>query len=52
MRVKDALAEIGIEPSWSFKYNGGANPIAFSVPKQYLTHSKIIDILRKAYELA
>jgi hypothetical protein len=32
--------------------NAGANPIAFSISKQYLNHSKIIDILREAYELA
>jgi hypothetical protein len=50
--VKDMLSELSIEPTWSFKYNGGANPIAFSVPKQYLNHSKIIELLREAYELA
>jgi len=46
------LAELSIEPSWTFKYNAGANPIAFTISKQHLTHSKIIDILKQAYELA
>ena len=32
--------------------NAGANPIAFPILKQHLTHSKIIDILKEAYELA
>jgi hypothetical protein len=50
--VREVLDELGIEPSWSFKYNGGANPIAFSIPKQFVNHSKIIEILRQAYELS
>ena len=32
--VKDTLAELNIEPSWSFKYNAGANPIAFTISRQ------------------
>lgn len=51
-QVKNSLGEVGIEPSWSFKYNAGANPIAFAVPKQLATHSKITELLAKAYELA
>ena len=51
-QVKGSLAELGIEPSWSFKYNAGANPIAFSVPKSLLFHSKIIELMKMAYELA
>jgi hypothetical protein len=51
-QVKESLAELGIEPSWSFKYNAGANPIAFQVPKHLLTHSKILELLKMAYELA
>jgi hypothetical protein len=50
--VKENLAELNIEPSWTFKYNAGANPIAFSIPKQHLNHSKIIDILKEAYDRA
>jgi len=46
------LAELNIEPSWTFKYNAGANPIAFSISKQNLTHSKIVEILKESYELA
>jgi hypothetical protein len=50
--VKDSLAELNIEPSWTFKYNAGANPIAFPISKQNITHSKIIELLKEAYELA
>jgi hypothetical protein len=25
-RVKESLRELGIEPSWTFKYNAGAKP--------------------------
>ena len=50
--VKDALAPLGIEPSWSFKYNVGANPIAFPITFQYASHSKILEILGEAYSLS
>jgi hypothetical protein len=50
--VKEALAELKIEPSWTFKYNAGANPIAFNIPRQHIAHSKIIEILTKAYGLS
>ena len=51
-RVREELAPLGIEPSWSFKYNAGANPIAFPIPFQHATHSKIVEILQQAYALA
>lgn len=38
--VKEALAPLNIEPSWSFKYNAGANPIAFPISFQNATHSR------------
>ena len=50
--AKEALGPLGIEPSWSFKYNAGANPIAFSITTQNATHSKIAEILNDAYLLA
>jgi hypothetical protein len=50
--VKDLLAPLGIEPSWSFKYNAGANPIAFTISFQNGSHSKIIEVLSEAYSLA
>lgn len=50
--VTDELAPLGIEPSWSFKYNAGANPIAFSITFQNATHSKILEVLNKAYSLS
>ena len=43
---------LGVEPSWSFKYNGGANPIAFPIGFQHAGHSKVLGILEQAYALA
>ncbi|MBV9084403.1 MAG: hypothetical protein JOZ62_17145 [Acidobacteriaceae bacterium] len=51
-KVKQQLAPLGVEPSWSFKYNAGANPIAFPISFNYASHSKIVDILEEAYALA
>lgn len=51
-KVKESLAELDIEPSWSFRYNAGANPIAFSVPSNLLAHSRVIEIMKLAYNLA
>ena len=51
-KVKEELAPLGIEPSWSFKYNAGANPIAFPITFNYASHSKIAEILEEAYSLA
>jgi hypothetical protein len=51
--VKGKLQEIGIdEPTWTYKYNGGANPVGFPVPGDKATHSVLREILRRAYELA
>lgn len=50
--VKEELTTLGIEPSWSFKYNGGANPIAFPITPQHTAHSMIVKILEQAYALA
>lgn len=50
--VKEALAPLGVEPSWTFHYNAGANPIAFPITSQNASHSKILEILTEAYSLA
>jgi hypothetical protein len=50
--IKEELAPLGIEPSWSFKYNAGANPIAFPITFQHANHSKMVEILEQAYSLA
>jgi hypothetical protein len=51
--VKLRLEEIGMEqPSWTYKYNAGANAIAFPIPFDRATHSIIREILKTAYELA
>jgi hypothetical protein len=52
-QVQAKLAAIGLEsPSWTYKYNGGANPIGFAIPYEKVAHSVIRDILTAAYELA
>lgn len=49
--IAKALQEMGLEPpAWSYKYNAGANPIAFAIPFEKATHSLILDILKTAYE--
>jgi hypothetical protein len=52
-RVKAKLEEIQLgAPSWTYKYNGGANPIAFAIPQDRATHSVVKEILTEAYQLA
>lgn len=51
--VRTRLEEAGLEaPSWSYKYNGGANPIAFAIPQDKVAQSQVREILKEAYELA
>jgi hypothetical protein len=51
--VRDKLEAAGGEaPSWTYKYNGGANPIAFAISLEKATHSLIREILAQAYALA
>jgi hypothetical protein len=51
--VKQRLEHAAMEPpSWTFKYNAGANPIALGVPLDRATHSMVREILKEAYELA
>jgi hypothetical protein len=51
--VKNALQEIGLdEPAWTFKYNGGANPIGFPIPQDNVSHSVLLQLLEKAYAFA
>lgn len=52
-RVKQGLEDINLEsPNWSFNYNAGANPIAFTITLEKATHSKILELLKEAYEFA
>ncbi len=52
-RVKAKLEEAALEsPGWSYKYNGGANPIAFLIPLERASHSIVREILAEAFELA
>lgn len=49
--VANVLQDIGLDaPAWSYKYNAGANPIAFAIPLEKANHSLILDILKTAYE--
>jgi hypothetical protein len=51
--VKKTLQEIGLdEPSWTFKYNAGANPIGFAISQEKLGHSLMLNLLERAYEFA
>ncbi|MGZ9035301.1 MAG: hypothetical protein ACXW25_12970, partial [Rhodospirillales bacterium] len=43
-KVKEELTPLGIEHSWSFKYNAGANPIAFPIAFEHATHSKTLGV--------
>jgi len=47
------LKSIGLElPTWTYKYNSGANPIGFAIPYEKATHSTVREILTAAYEQA
>lgn len=50
--ASERLAELGITPSWNYKYNAGANPIAFNLPAQFMSHSIVLQILSEAYQFA
>lgn len=51
--VRSELESIGMEsPSWTYKYNAGANPIAFTIPADRANHSVVRRILTEAYSLA
>ncbi|HEY6332184.1 MAG TPA: hypothetical protein VI756_22845 [Blastocatellia bacterium] len=51
--VKQRLEDVGMEsPSWTYKYNGGANPIAFPIPLDRAAHSVVREIISEAYALA
>ena len=51
--VQVRLQEAGLEPpSWTYRYNAGANPIAFAIAQEKVSHSLVREILREAYELA
>jgi hypothetical protein len=50
--IAKTLSEIGLEqPTWTFKYNAGANPIGFAIPLEKASHNLILDILKEAYQL-
>jgi hypothetical protein len=52
-QVQVKLEAIGLEsPTWTYKYNGRANPVGFAIPREKATHSVVREILTVAYELA
>lgn len=51
--VQEKCQAMGIqEPTWSYNYNAGANPIGFNIPKSKVDHSHVLEILQKAYSFA
>lgn len=53
VKVKAKLEEAAMDsPGWSYKYNGGANPISFPVQRDKASHSLVREILTEAYGLA
>jgi hypothetical protein len=51
--AREKLEAAGLEaPSWTYKYNAGANPIAFAIPLEKATHSLVRELLAQAYALA
>ena len=51
--VQSRLNEAGMEsPSWTYKYNAGANPISFAIPLDRVGHSAVRGIIKDANQLA
>jgi hypothetical protein len=48
-QVKAALAPLGIDASWAWTYNSGANPVAFALRPQDLDKPAVREVLRQAY---
>lgn len=49
-KVQEGLQQIGLEePSWTYKYNAGANPIGFAIPLEKVEHSIILELLQEAF---
>ncbi len=46
------LETVAIELSWAYKYNGGANPIGFNLPKAKMKDKVVLELLKDSYELA
>lgn len=46
------LEPINIELSWSFKYNGGANPVGLNLPRTKMRDNTILELLKESYNLA
>lgn len=46
------MATVGLEISWAFKYNAGANPIGFNLPKAKMKDAVLLEFLKDSYELA
>jgi hypothetical protein len=49
--VQKKLSDIGIDASWAYKYNAGANPIGFHLPKDQMKNPVVIEILKESYGL-
>lgn len=50
--VQQRLEQAGMDPpTWTFRYNAGANPIGFAIPRDRAEHSLVREILKDAYDL-
>lgn len=49
--VSKKLSEIGIDVSWAYKYNAGANPIGFHLSRAKMKHPVVLELLKESYNL-
>lgn len=50
-RIQEQLKPLGIEASWAYGYNAGANPIGFHLPSKLMKHEVILELLKESYSL-
>lgn len=49
-KLSERLSALGIEPNWAYRYNAGANPVAFAIPRSQIRHPEIVAVLKQAYD--
>ena len=50
--IQSKLSSVGLEASWVFKYNAGANPIGIGLPKSKMKNDVVLEVLKESYSLA
>jgi hypothetical protein len=48
----EKIDQIGIELSWAFKYNAGANPIGLNLPRTKMKDKTVLEFLKDSFEHA